>query len=152
MNSVYEPGSRIMSKNRLRNSTESKMGQKHVECTKCTALASPRAQDARPGRPAGGAPNVPAARPCRAPRAFTCVPRAPVRPRRAACRAQRKPAQLSPTPARAPRARPTPLRAPYAPARARAYCAQLCSPCCIATQAYPKLTIQFLLQYKPVAH
>ena len=45
MNSVHEPGSRIMSKNRLRNSTESKTQVK----TKPSAQAPKLAQLGRPG-------------------------------------------------------------------------------------------------------
>ena len=84
MNSVHEPGSRTMSKNLTPEKYRVKPGQKQAECTKCTALANPRTQAARPA-PRPRAPRTPAvvrslcpvpARPC------------PARQRPATCRAR----------------------------------------------------------------
>ena len=89
MNSVYEPGSRIMSKNRLRNSTESNRVENRPSAPSAQPIASPRAQAARlaslapraPRAPATAAARAPACHACApAPRARACVPRA-----RAAC-------------------------------------------------------------------
>ena len=94
---------------------------------------------ARPGRPAGRAPRA-----CRSPLAR--LPRAcPV----FACRARPNASRPSAPPA--PAARLAVLQRP-APCRSAQLRVPSAYPCCIATQAYPKLTIQFVLQYKPAAH
>ena len=111
MNSVHEPGSRIMSKNRLRNNTESNRIENRPSASSAQPVASPRAQVVRPTPrpPAPHAPACPArssaqrarAAPARAPHARpparstgallpaapVCAPSAPcVRLLRLACR------------------------------------------------------------------
>ena len=183
MNSVHEPGSRTMSKNRLSNNTESKRIENRPSAQPAASL---RAQALRPARPAVPA-RLPSVRLPRAPRpparppapaslpAFVRLP-APARlPTFARLPA---PARLPafarlPAPARLPPAchAPQRLRAPVAcapqrppapaallavsqcpaPCRSAQLRAPSAFPCCIATQAFPKLTIQFVLQYKPAA-
>ena len=142
MNSVHEPGSRTMSKNRLRNSTESNWAKNRLSAPS----AQPTGLAACPGRAPCRAPCLPAA-----PRA--CLPRAraaqqhsartpsaprtacPCRLRPRACRAfaaccacpvpQRLPARSTPphAPTCAPCA-PTPNdRAPARPCRLHLLCA-----------------------------
>ena len=105
MNSIHEPGSRRMSKNRLRNRTESNRAKNRLSAMS----AQPTDPTVRPGRApcrALRAPRLPAARPCRP---------APARPLRPARRAPAACARMPPLP-RAPMppatARP---RAPHAP-------------------------------------
>ena len=111
MNSVHEPGSQTMSKNRLRNNTESIRIDNRPSAPSAQPIASPRTQAARPAprpraqRPGrtGPARPTPACRAlpaCRAPAAIAslrvrCAPRAPVCPLRSAC-----PCAPTPTPQR----------------------------------------------------
>ena len=106
MNSAHEPGSRIMSKNRLKNNTESIRIENRPSAPSAQPVASPRAQAARPAprpracRPASPAPRAPHApapaaarlprpRPTRLPAARRC--RGPACYLRAQPRAQRLP-------------------------------------------------------------
>ena len=85
MNSVHEPGSQTMSKNRLMNSTESNRAKNR--------LSVPSAQPTGPATRLGRAP-------CRAPRAHAvCAPACRLRPR--ACHAP-----AAPLPARSPTTAP----------------------------------------------
>ena len=120
MNSVHEPGSRTMSKNRLRNNTESKWIENRPSAPSAQPKASPGAQAARPARPCRAC--------CRAPRAPR-EPRALLPP---ACRAR---VHCAPHAAAAclPRARPLRsarcrVRLPHALPNAHA-CAPACA-CC----------------------
>ena len=77
MNSIHEPSSRIMSKNRLRNSTESNRVENRPSALSAQPIASPRAQ--RPGLTPAAQPALPhalRARPRLLPRARSCC-RAP---------------------------------------------------------------------------
>ena len=99
MNSVHEPGSRTMSKNRLRNSTESNRAKNRLSAPN----AQPTGLAARPGRA-----------PCRAPRAL----RLPVAPLPPAARVP-GPSACLPAPHAQPRsARPSAPRAPTCAPRA----------------------------------
>ena len=97
MNSVHEPGSRTMSKNRLRNNTESIRIENRLSALSAQPKASPHAQAARlpPVRPARLPPSRPAPTPQRllAPAARPC--RTPAPPARACC-AQRLPSAHAP--------------------------------------------------------
>ena len=110
MNSVHEPGSRTMSKNRLRNSTESNRAKNKLSAPS----AQPIGPAARPGRAPCRAPRLPAARPCQPapkrpraqpPRAMHRAPMLPARPPAACSRA--------PTALLRPSAQPS-ARLPYA--------------------------------------
>ena len=109
MNSVHEPSSRTMSKYFDSGKYRVEPGQKQAECTKCTALASPGAQAARPA-------------PCRA---------AATRLRPAAARPPRTPTQ-SPPAARAKLALRAPARSPCAPQHARLRPSAPARACCLA--------------------
>ena len=74
MNSVHEPGSRTMSKNLTQEKYRVELGQKQVKCTKCTALASPRAQRL------GCEPRATLPRPPRACCRLLCAPASPLLP------------------------------------------------------------------------
>ena len=89
MNSVHEPGSRTMSKDRLRNNTESIQIENRPSAPSAQPVASLRAQAAHPTpRPrapraqAARAPRLPAAR---SPSASCSPPAAPRAPASAAC-------------------------------------------------------------------
>ena len=130
MNNIHEPGSRTMSKNRLRNSTESNR-------VKNRPSAQPTGPTARPGRAQACVPREPltccnaraphargpcALGPCaRAPCAPLLRAAAPPRARVACCRAPQRPARPNAPRAPAPRLRPCqrpPVAcAPRAPAR-----------------------------------
>ena len=105
MNSVHELGSRTMSKNRLRNSTESNWAKNKLSAPS----AQPIGPAARPGRAPCRAPRLPAARPCQptpkrpraqlparhAPRAHAaCTPACRLRPRAYRAPAPERPAAL----------------------------------------------------------
>ena len=132
MNSVHEPGSRTMSKNLTQEQYCVKPGKKQAECTKCTALASPRAQVEHP------APVPRAIRPPLRllPRAFRVpaaapAPRTPHLPTPAvplprACRTRAR----APTSC-IPRARPLRARSPAAsPAPCRGLVGRVAALCC----------------------
>ena len=122
MNSVHEPGSRTMSKNRLRNNTESIWIENRPSAPSAQPLASPRAQAAQP------------ALPC----ALHALSRAPSSP---ACLSPRTPAVLRvalPRACRTPAARCLAPHASAACAHARALRAQL------RTQRLPSLLLQWL--------
>ena len=124
MNSVHEPGSRIMSKNRLRNNTESNRIENRPSAPSTQPVASPRAQAARP-----------APRPC-PPRA--CLQRAPrlPRPKGAAAAPACAPLSLA-----RPSAPPSPAERPARPVRPNACCLRFSWPYrglaghCIAIQS-----------------
>ena len=114
MNSIHEPGSRTMSKNRLRNNTESNRIENGPSAPSAQPVASPRA-------PAAPLPRLRAypASACRARHArlrFRQCPRACQRPR--ACRPPATRAPHAPAPARPCRLRaPAPACACSAPGR-----------------------------------
>ena len=141
MNNVHEPGSRTMFKKFDLGKVSSQTGSKQAECTKCIAHWPSCTPRLRPGRapraPSASAPHSPAA----LARLLTPLPRACSA---SACHA--RPARPS---ACAPLPPACPACACCAPGRVAAPSA---CPFCIATEAYPKLTIQFVLQYKPAAH
>ena len=131
MNRVHEPGSRTMSKNRLKNSTESKLGQNRLSAPS----AQPTGPAACPGRLTGHAPRACCLCPCALRTLHArCAPRARyaprVRPRssRASLRAPRR--ALMPLPC-APAAPREPLR------RAAHACAQRPGPNCLARAPQP---------------
>ena len=113
MNSFHEPSSQTMSKNRLRNSTESNRVENR---SSAQPVASPHSQAARP------APSAPSTR---------LPPVRPARPRLACAPSVSTPNSVC--------AR---LRALHAQPRALPR-AQLPSPCCIVTQAYPSSQYSF---------
>ena len=121
MNSVHEPGSRTMSKNQLRNNTKSIRIENKPSAQ---PVASPRAQAVAP-RAQAVTPHAQAIAP-RAPAAPCCSPAPPARSSTPhACRLSalhRAPCLPPVLPMHALRAQPR---------------AQLPSPCCIVTQAYP---------------
>ena len=150
MNSVHEPGSRTMSKNRLRNSTESNRVENRPSAQSAQPVASPRAQ--LPGQ-------APAA-PCRACAPLPRSPRGPHAPLPPAPPAPRAYAPSAcPAPARpAPSVRLRPPERPARPAPQRARLLPSPTPCrntaaCLTTQAalslatVPHNTI-FVLRYK----
>ena len=116
-NSIHEPGSRTMSKNRLRSSTESNRAKNR--------LSAPSAQPIGPA-------SRPSRAPCRAPAACCARPasqRLPARPARSVARPPTGPRDQHPNAREPPRAH-APSRAP-APARASPACA------CCARPARP---------------
>ena len=128
MNSVHEPGSRTMSKNRLRNRTESNRAKIRLSAPS----AQPTGPAARPGHEPCRASRLPhpalaAQRPC-LPAPACPAPRAPT-----AC----APARLSPAPsapaaahARSPNCLPARLlRAPRAPRPPRQHAPRAYAPC-----------------------
>ena len=148
MNSVHEPDSRTMSKNRLRKNTESIRIKNRPSAPSAQPVASPRAQAARPCRA------LPARR-CRPAVARLRAPHAPAPHAPAAC-APRAPCLPSARPAR-PACHLRSPRTPCAPSTCPAPCCK-CSGC-IAIQPC-LVTIQFLycdtislqpslLQYNP---
>ena len=85
MNSVHEPGSRTMSKNRLRSNTESNRTKNRPSASSAQPVVSPRAQASRPASAASpvpralrAQPSAPVARPVV--RAPACTPAARLRP------------------------------------------------------------------------
>ena len=137
MNSVHEPGSRTMSKNRLRNNTESIRIENRPSAPSAQPIASPRAQAERPA-PRPPAPRAPAlSAPCLLPpaphaRAPSCLQRWPARPTQARLRAPRAHCELSCAPSACPA---------YAQPSACAPCR--CYSGCIAIQHCPaSVTIQ----------
>ena len=116
MNSIHEPGSRTMSKNRLKNSTESNRAKNRLSAPS----AQPTGPAARPGRAQACVPRAPLAC-CRARAPHALAPRlratAPPRTHAACWRAPAHLCRLLPR-APAPRAPQRPARpsAPRAPA------------------------------------
>ena len=118
MNSVHEPGSRTMSKNRLRNNTESKRIENRPSAPSAQPKASPRAQ--RPGR----APYAPRACLPSAPRPGAQLPAAPTPARAPACAPPAAHARCAPRPRAAAACAPRALQ----PAAARLSCAYCALP------------------------
>ena len=159
MNSVHEPGSRTMSKNRLRNNTESTRIENRPRAPSAQPVASPRSP--RAYHACCHAPCLP-----RAPAPAACrlrTPRAPAPARPPAClpapQCLRSPAACAPqrsacAPQRSACAPSTSSRAPSRPSRAPSAQQPGCSChktiCCIVTQAQPTLSIGIhssVLQY-----
>ena len=146
MNSVHEPGSRTMSKNRLRNNTESIRIENRPSTPSAQPKASPHAQAAR------------LLRACRAlPRACRALPRAcracHALPRPAARASAPAPAARPASRACAPAAGPTPLaHAPAAPS-AHAPCHNTILYCdtILPPTALPA-TIQYSLSIQLIPH
>ena len=155
MNSIHEPASRTMSKNLTQEKYRVEPGQKQAEHTKCTALASPRAQAApRPPSQPCPARSTRAHGYCRSPaaRALACFARAPA-PRVPAYRAPVPPACRAPA-CRVPllRACPAPrLRLPNAQPHTQRLSPAQCrdTAACLATQAAlsPTTILQVVLRY-----
>ena len=145
MNSVHEPGSRTMSKNRLKNSTESKLGQNRLSAPS----AQPAGPVARTGRPTSCAPRACCLCPCalRTLRAC-CAPRARYAPRvrpRSLHASLRSPRRALVLLSRSPAAPRAPLR------RAARACAQCPAPNCLARAPQPPVDPALACATEPYA-